>query len=261
MTRITPLAGVWLALFLVAAPPLAAQTGSDGTNSSLDAEGTPDSAVRALLVPRVESMLSSQITAQIISIPLKEGERFKKGDTLVEFRCAETRAELLKSRAEFRAAASTYKANLTLREHNAISPLEVEVSKAREDQARADVALWQARLSYCKIIAPFPGRVSRVVAKAYETVTQGAPLIEILDDRSLTMQLNVPSHWLTWLTAGTAFQVRIDETGKTYSATVTELGAKVDPVSQTLLVNAAIDGHHQELLAGMSGIARFKVPR
>jgi RND family efflux transporter MFP subunit len=261
MTRTAWTFGVWLALFLATAPPLAAQTGSDATSAALDAEGTPQSAVRALLVPRVESMLSSQITAQIIGLPLKEGERFKKGDTLVEFRCDETRAELLKSRAELRGASSTYKANVTLRQHNAVSPLEVEVSKARADQARADVELWQARLAYCKIVAPFPGRVSRLVAKAYETVTQGEPLLEILDDRSLTMQLNVPSHWLTWLTAGTGFQVRIDETGKTYSATVTELGAKVDPVSQTLLVNAAIDGQHEELLAGMSGIARFKVPR
>jgi hypothetical protein len=47
--------------------------------------------------------------------------------------------------------------------------------------------------------------------------------------------------------------VRIDETGKTYPAKVTRLGAKVDPVSQSVKVVAAIDGSFPELIAGMSG--------
>lgn len=71
------------------------------------------------------------------------------------------------------------------------------------------------------------------------------------------MQLNVPSAWLAWLERGTAFEVNIDETRKSYAATVTELGARVDPVSQTLPVKAVINGRHEELLAGMSGVARF----
>jgi membrane fusion protein, multidrug efflux system len=75
------------------------------------------------------------------------------------------------------------------------------------------------------------------------------------------MQLHVPSGWLAWLRPGATFEVGIDETRRTYSATVTELGARVDPVSQTLRVSALIDGDHDDLLAGMSGIARFDVPQ
>lgn len=253
MRRIPWITGFWLVL----APPLAAQT----TDVAAQGAADPDSAVRALLVPRVESVLSSQITAQITRIPVSEGQRFEEGETLVEFRCDETRAELKKSKAELWAASSTYQANLKLQQHNATSPLEVEVSKAKVAQASADVALWEARIAHCDVTAPFPGRVSRVVAKPFETVTQGSPLIEILDDRELTMQLHVPSNWLAWLRNGTYFDVVIDETGKTYGASVTELGARVDPVSQTLQVNAVINGRHDELLAGMSGMARFKVPQ
>lgn len=246
-------------LICLAAAPVLAQDQSAGEALD-DALARGDSVVRALLVPRVESVLSSQATAQITSISVEAGQRFEKGETLVEFRCDETRAELLKSKAELRAANSTHQANLKLREHNAVSQLEVAVSGARVDEARADVALWQARIAHCTINAPFPGRVARVVAKPFETVTQGAPLLEVLDDRELTMQLHVPSSWVSWLKAGSGFEVSIDETGRTYSATVTGLGARVDPVSQTLQINAVIDGQHDELLAGMSGIARFPVP-
>jgi len=242
------------------APPAYPQS-EGGDTGAADSLVEAESAVRALLVPRVESVLSSQITAQIAGIAVEEGDRFQEGDTLVEFRCAETRAELNKSKAELRAAGSTHQANLRLREHNAVSKLEVAVSGAKVDQARADVELWEARLAHCTVKAPFTGRVAKVAARPFETVTQGAPLLEVLDDRSLTMQLHVPSDWVTWLEAGSAFEVGIDETGRSYEATVTGLGARVDPVSQTVQVNAVIEGQHEELLAGMSGIARFPVPR
>jgi multidrug resistance efflux pump len=139
--------------------------------------------------------------------------------------------------------------------------LDLAISKARVDKARADVSLMRARVSHCTITAPFKGRVAKVVAKPYETVRQGQPLLEILDDSELKMQLYVPSKWLLWLSPGVKFRISIDETGKSYSALITTIGARVDPVSQTLAVNAMITGKHTELLAGMSGVAKFTVPQ
>jgi hypothetical protein len=45
----------------------------------------------------------------------------------------------------------------------------------------------------------------------------------------------------------------VDETGKTYGAQVSRLGARVDPVSQSIKVTAVIEGRPAELMAGMSG--------
>ena len=49
----------------------------------------------------------------------------------------------------------------------------------------------------------------------------------------------------------------VDETGKTYPAKVTAINARVDAVAQTVELEARIDGRPSELLAGMTGIARF----
>jgi hypothetical protein len=70
----------------------------------------------------------------------------------------------------------------------------------------------------------------------------GQALLDILDDSALELEFLVPSRWLSWLQQGTEFQVRIDETGKTYPAKVQRLAARVDPVSQSIKVNAAIHG-------------------
>ena len=56
------------------------------------------------------------------------------------------------------------------------------------------------------------------------------------------------------------FQVQIDETGKTYPAKFSRIGARVDPSSQSIKVAAAIDGKFPELMAGMSGRVQVKPP-
>ena len=81
----------------------------------------------------------------------------------------------------------------------------------------------------------------------------GQGLLDILDDSSLELEFLVPSHWLRWLKAGQPLKVTIDETRKTYPARFTRIGARVDPVSQSVKVAATIDGSPQELVAGMSG--------
>jgi hypothetical protein len=63
----------------------------------------------------------------------------------------------------------------------------------------------------------------------------------------------VPSSWLVWLKVGQRLRVQIDETKRSYPARFTRIGARADPVSQSVKVAAAIDGRFPELVAGMSG--------
>ena len=216
--------------------------------------------IRALLTPLVESTLSSQIAGRIERISVQNGERFKQGDLLVEFDCTIQKAQLQKVRSELLATRKRHEANLKLQEYKSIGDLDVAISAAEVEKARAEYALGKARVGMCIIDAPFDGRVIKRIAKPYESVNQGQALIEILDDSELKVELYVPSRWLLWLKQDTEFTVRIDETGKTYPARLTSLGARVDAVSQSIEITAVISGNHPELLAGMSGEARFQVP-
>jgi multidrug efflux pump subunit AcrA (membrane-fusion protein) len=94
--------------------------------------------------------------------------------------------------------------------------------------------------------------------KPFQGVTLGTPLLEMVSDGPLKLRLNVPSKLLRSLRVGTPFEVDIEETGKTYLAKVTAINARVDAVAQTLELEARIDGRPSGLLAGMTGIARFK---
>ena len=216
--------------------------------------------IRALLTPLVESTLSSQIAGRIEKINARNGERFNQGDHLIEFDCTIQKAQLQKVRSELLVTRKRHEANLKLQEFKSIGDLDVAISAAEVEKARAEYALVKAQVDMCTIDAPFNGRVIKRLAQPYESVNQGEPLIEILDDSELKVELYVSSRWLLWLKPDTEFTVRIDETGKTYPARMTSLGARVDAVSQSIEITAVISGNHPELLAGMSGEARFQVP-
>ena len=215
--------------------------------------------VRALLVPKVETVLSGEIAARIQSITVDIGDAFQEGEELILFDCEMYRAELSKARAELAEADKTHEVNTRLESFKSVSELDLAVSATRMDRAKAEVSLREAQVAKCIIKAPFSGRVLKRQAQPYEYVAPGQPLLELIDNVHLSLQLFVPSKWVRWLKPKDRFTVWIDETRKKYAARVSVFGARVDPVSQTLEIRAEIEGRHPELLAGMSGTAIFKV--
>jgi membrane fusion protein (multidrug efflux system) len=90
------------------------------------------------------------------------------------------------------------------------------------------------------VVAPYDGSVVRVPANHAEFVGPGSPLIEIVERGSLHVEALVQSTWLTWLKPGQRFTIAIDELGSEVVAEVTAMGARVDPVSQTIAITGKI---------------------
>jgi len=217
----------------------------------------PAEGIRAQLVPRDYTTLSSEIAARIDRIAKRAGEHFKKGDALVVFDCVQQRAQAAKARAVALAAEKTVAVNERLAALASIGMLELEVSKAEVAKARADVAITEAAVSKCAIAAPFAGVTVEEKAREFQYVTPGQPLLEILDDHELEVEFLAPSLWLRWMSVGYPFELHVDETDKAYPARVTRLGARVDPVSQSIKVTGEITGAADGLIAGMSGKVRL----
>jgi RND family efflux transporter MFP subunit len=218
---------------------------------------------RALIEPRAEAILSSEIGGRILELPIDAGERFAKGDVLVAFDCSFHQAELRAARAELTRAARTLDNKQQLARLNSIGQLEVALAEADVAKARAQVQTRQLYVNRCRLTAPYDGRVVERPVNAYETVGKDQELMSVIAAGGLKVRLIVPSRWLSWLEGGQRFELVIDETGGRHAAEVTTLGARIDPVSQTLALEGKLLDTETEaprLLPGMSGTARFDPP-
>lgn len=216
--------------------------------------------IRAQLTPRELTTLSSEISARIDRITTRVGERFEKGTVLVDFDCAIPRAQQAHAQAVLDQSEKTLAVNNRLFRLKSIGQLEVEVAQAEVAKAKADLAVASATVSKCTIVAPFAGVTVDQKAHEFQYAAPGQPLLDILSDRDLDVELIAPSHWLTSLKPGTAFKLKIEETGKIYSAQVVRLGGRVDPVSQSIKVIGKITEEAPELIPGMSGPVDFGLP-
>lgn len=209
--------------------------------------------LRAQLSPRDYTTLAAEIGAKVERVAVREGERFRKGEILIEFDCSIQRAEMAEAVAALSAAEKTTLVNKRLLELQTIGRLENDIAIAERDKAKARVDANAAVIGKCNIPAPFDGRVVEQKVRAQQFAQPGQQLLDILDDSELELELIVPSKWLVWLKPGHRFEVAIDETGKTYPVKLTRVGARVDPVSQSVKVTGSIGVSVPELTAGMSG--------
>ena len=217
-----------------------------------------DNKVRALVVPKQQTILSAQIPGKINRLAISEGERFKNGQVLATLDCKINRLQLEEYRAELRGTETTVSVQRQLKDLNSGNALEGAMAEANMGKVKARIAMAEATIEMCDIKAPFDGRVVEKKISAFQNVTAGQPVIEVLDDSTLEVELIVPSKWLAWLKPGSGFQVTIDESGKNYTGGITRISARIDPASQSLKVVGELAGTAaKEMVAGMSGVARF----
>ena len=240
-----------------AAPATALPNAPAAATGSAAAHTDDDGRIRIQLVARDQVDISSEISAKIASMPFRDGDAFRAGQMLVSLDCSLYAAQLHKAQAEADAAAQLKRVDDRLSQLHSIGEIDVQQAEGRAKASAAEVAYMQATVRKCGIAAPFDGRVVKRSASAQQFAEPGKPLLTIVDTGHLELKMIVPSKWLAWLKPGHPLTVTVDEVGKSYPATVARIGARVDPVTQTVDVTAALSSHAPELLPGMSGWARF----
>lgn len=236
-----------------AKPSLAARAKLAGVAQASASAPAAQPEVRAQLVPGRYTVLGAEIGAKVSRIAVPEGGYFRAGQVLVVFDCSIQRAQRERSQAELSAARKTLTANRELEKLDAVGKLDLDLASSAVDRASAEVRASDAVVDKCTVTAPFSGRVTAQKVREMQFVQQGNELLEIIDSGPLQLEFIAPSAWQQRLKPGSTFAVHIDETGKAYEARLVRLGARVDPVSQSIKVTGAIVGTHPELMAGMSG--------
>jgi len=204
-----------------------------------------------------KAVLSSELAAKIDSIPVKEMDRFKKGDLLIQFDCSLYEAQKDVVNANANSALIKVESDQQMFQMRTIGKYDLELSKSEYEKAKAELLIAELNLKRCKILAPFDGAVEEIIVNTYETIQPQVELMKIIQTDVLELEMVVSSEWISWLTIGHPIVVFIDEIQKEFNATVSGIGANVDPVSQTIQLKGTISDVSPALLAGMSGRVIF----
>ena len=212
---------------------------------------------RALVVASQEAILSSELAARIENIAVKEMQRFKKGDLLIQFDCSLYEAQKDVVSANANSALIKLKSDEQMLQMRSIGKYELELSISEYEKAKSELRIAELNVERCQIKAPFDGAVEEVVVNTFETIQPQVELMKIIQTDILELEMVVSSEWISWLKIGHPIIVYIDEIQKEFNATISGIGANVDAVSQTIQLKGTITDTSPALLPGMSGRVVF----
>lgn len=227
-------------------------------NVNADSERT--ATVRGIVRAEASATISSELVARIAAISHKVGQSFRKGDVLLSFDCGRYEAELRAAEADVETQQIAVKTTSLLLSRRATGSDELALAKAKLAQASAVADSMRIRTFQCNIAAPYDGRIVERVVDVFEMPQPNSPLLRIVKDGELEVDIIVPSSWSVWLKPGHEFLFLVDETQTAHKVRLMNVGAVIDPISRTLKAWGRIVDTPQEVRPGMSGTATIALP-
>lgn len=240
--------------------------------------------------PEIEVKLSSEVSGEIIELPVVEGQQVQKGDLLVRVNpeiylsnlersragLQNVRSGLSQAEASLREAESNYERNRSLFEKGIISKAEwdrivsaYEVAKASRQaafynvrSAEASVNEAQESLGRTNIYAPMSGTISSLDAELGERVvgTQqmaGTEIMRVADLTDMEVEVDVNENDIVKVSIGDSTLVEVDAYLKQeFKGLVTEISnsanaaATVDQVTNFKVKVRILKESYQHLLEG-----------
>ena len=208
--------------------------------------------VRTVLFPFRETVVSSQLESRVMPYKYRVGQRFKKGDVLVNLEAERFELEHKRALDQYEFSKAAFENRKKLHERNFTSDFEVKKAEFEYKTAENALAEAQLRLKYCSVTAPFDGKIQEITTGEYEITRPGQPLCRIIDDNHLLAVMNIPIADRKLAVPGCEVKIKIDS-GKIVSGTVYEVSPQADHRTGTLRIRVIIDNNKWNLTAGSTG--------
>jgi membrane fusion protein (multidrug efflux system) len=155
----------------------------------MDTSYTKDYVAQIQSIQNIE--IKAMVKGYLEKINVDEGQHVTAGEVLFNIRPIEFQAELLKAKAEAKAAELELQNAKTLADKNIVSQTELALAQAKLDQQKAEVALAELNLSYTEVKAPFDGIIDRTKFKVGSLIDEGTLLTTLSNNKEVYAYFNV----------------------------------------------------------------------
>jgi membrane fusion protein, multidrug efflux system len=216
-----------------------------------------------LAVNRAE--LKAEVSGRVTRVVVQEGDRVAAGAVL----CAQDEDELLLAvqAAEAQLAQAQVQAEQAKRDNDRAQSLLEKRSVTKQSAqlaetnfnatmamvraAESNFGLTKSRLRKSRITSPFAGEVAKRNVQPGEVLAPGQPVFEVVDNRKLEIQADLPAEVLARIQKGMKASFRVTGFDKPFEATLTQVSGSVQQDGRTLRVRMEIPNTDGRLKSGL----------
>jgi len=212
-----------------------------------------DSPVQTVLQPFQETTIASRVDSVLVRSHFKVGEKFRKGDILLELDSQKFVIMMERTAAKKTFAEQDLEDKKDLFSKSLSSNWELKKAEFEYKIAKADNDEAVLNYSCCEIRAPFDGKIAEMMTHEHETVRNGQPLCRIIADDKLLAVMNVPINEKALRTPGSSATIRLNDS-HLVKGTVYEVAPISDNHTGTVRIRVLIPNDSGTYFVGLTGV-------
>ncbi|GHB04416.1 MexH family multidrug efflux RND transporter periplasmic adaptor subunit [Algimonas arctica] len=211
---------------------------------------------RTLPNRRVE--VKAKTPASLVSTPVREGTRVKRGDIICRQDVDARQALVDQAKAQLAKAEADLSATTTLVEKGYRAPTSLNGDRAAVDGARASLKQAQIELGNVVLRAPFSGIYENRLAEVGDYLSPGMPCAAIVELDPLKLEAELTETQVGQVEIGQTVDIQL-ATGQTVTGTVSFIESVANPATRTFEMEMSVPNPDYALKAGVSATLNLKI--
>ncbi|GEA58914.1 efflux RND transporter periplasmic adaptor subunit [Vibrio comitans] len=200
----------------------------------------------------LRSHLSFRVSGEITELPVKEGDRVKKGDVLAQLDTRDFQIAVDNARASYNAINSQYKRSGPLVKKGLLAQSQYDELAAQRNIALVDLQMAKLHFEFTTLKAPTDGIISRVNVDRFENIQVGQQIVNIHSTDTVEVLIQIPDRLFVHQPSKRDLRkvnakVKV-ESGNIYEATIKEFTTEPDPATGTYNVTLTMPMPEEEII-------------
>lgn len=207
--------------------------------------------------PDRDTAIRAEVSGDVAEVLVKKGADVRDGAVIARLSATRAEADLKRAREELDRAQREFDNASELLERGVATVDRVSQARATLAAAKAQVTAAEEAMKSLEVTAPFAGRIETLSLDKGEFVQAGADVGRIVDNRPLTVAIQVPQQALGRIKSGQTARVNFI-TGEEREGTVSFVGTAASAETRTFLTEITVSNEDGAIPAGIS--AEIRIP-
>jgi len=180
--------------------------------------------------------LRPEMGGTIQRIYVKEGQRVRKGQTLVQLDASSLNDKVAELNTQLNLAKTNFERQERLWNQKIGSEMQYLNAKAQKESLERSLNSLYTQLGKMKIKAPFSGIIDAIFPNVGELTSPQTPVIRLINLNRVYLEVDVPETYLTAIKKGTSVLVDFPSINKKITAKVNEIGNYINPDNRSFQI-------------------------
>lgn len=196
--------------------------------------------VRGGVESRTNVTVGPEIPGKVIKVYAKEGQKVKKGQTLILLDDEIIRNNIAELETALDLATVVAEKQENLWKQNIGTEIQYLQAKNNKETLERKLATVKSQLKQSKVRAPFAGSIDAVNAKVGEMAQPGMPMLRIVNTEDVHIGADVSERFIGKFKVGDDVTVYFPAQDKTIKSQVTAVGNVINPDNRTFEMEVAL---------------------